>query len=332
MTTGPESVPGKAFDRATRVLAQDPPSHPALKGCSLAPASFVAEQSLPSTTFASSSDLGWQSVLVRAFTYPDETEGFTTEPTPDLLVAVNIGGPFTIELKRPGGWSKARPRPGSIGTTAPGSRSTLRWRRESSEQLGSLHMYLSAGMLQETAEGLGSPGLLSRIPAALQLEDPVVGAIGRSLMKAVEQRADALHADSLAQSLALHMVYGRLLGSGAPRSSSALGALNAAALGRVVEYMYANLAERVLLEDLSRVASISKFHFVRQFKLATGDSPHRYLTRLRMQRASELLRNSEDTVQQISAVCGYASPGQFASTFRRHYGANPTQYRHDARR
>lgn len=95
--------------------------------------------------------------------------------------------------------------------------------------------------------------------------------------------------------------------------------------------MHANLAERVVLEDLSKVASISKFHFARMFKLATGEPPHRYLTRLRMQRAAELLRDSEDTVQQISATCGYASPGQFASAFRRHHGANPTHYRRTRR-
>jgi AraC family transcriptional regulator len=302
------------------------------KGVSLAAASFTAEKGLPSKRFASSSDLGWQSILVRDLVYSDEIEGFTTTPTPDLLVAVNIGGPFIIESQRPGGWSKARPQPNSIGATAPGRSSTLRWHSESSEPLRSLHMYLSASLLQETAEGLGSPGLVSLLPDALQLEDPVVVAVGRALQDAVETRADALHADSLAQSLAMHMVYGRLLGSGRIRSTPIPGALTVAALGRVVDYMHANLAERVLLEDLATVASISKFHFVRMFKLATGEPPHRYLIRLRMQRAAELLRRSEDTVQQISAACGYASPGQFASAFRRHYGASPTQYRSEARR
>lgn len=327
MATRPLST---ASFRSARVLAVEAPARGADASCSLAAASFAAEQRLPSKRYASSSDLGWRSILVRAYEDPDQTEGFTTTPTPDLLVVINISGTFTIESQHQGGWSRARYRPDSIGTTAPDCSATLRWRSDSSEQLRSLHMFLSADLLRETAEGLGSPGLFSLLPDALLLEDPVVAAIGRGLLDAVEQRADPLYADSLAQSLALHMVYGRLLVSGPPRSAPAPGGLTAAALARVVDYMHAHRGERVVLEDLSAVASISKFHFVRLFKLATGDPPHRYLTRMGMQRAAELLRGSEDTVQQISAICGYASPGQFAATFRRHYGSNPSQYRREA--
>ena len=331
--SGHGSEGGRAsIDRPSEVLRPEPPYRGPIDGCSLAAASFAAERSVPSEKFASSSSLGWQTILVRDFIYPEETEGFTTTPTPDLLVAVNTGGPFMIESQRPGGWSKARPQPDSIGATAPGRSSTLRWRSESSEPLSGLHMFLSASVLRETAEGLGRPGLLSLLPDSLHLEDPAVAAFGRALRDAVRERADALYADSLAQALALHMIYGRLLVSGPIRSSPIPGALGTAALRRVVDYMHANLAERVLLEDLATVASTSKFHLVRRFKLATGEPPHRYLIRLRMHRAAELLRDGEDSIQQISALCGYASPGQFASTFRRHYGASPTQFRREARR
>ncbi len=322
-------IPG---DRPTGALAPGPPSRGAVAVCSLADSSFAAEQRLPSKRLASSGDLGWRSTLVRAYEDPNETEGFTTSPTPDLLVVINISGTFTMESQRSGGWSRARYRPNSIGTTAPGCSTTLRWRSESSEQLKSLHIFLSADLLRDTADGLGRPGLIALLPDALLLDDPVVAAIGRAMLGAVEQRADPLYADSLAQALALHMVYGRLLESAPPRPSRAPGALTEAALARVVDYMHIHLGGRVALEDLAEVASISKFHFVRLFKLATGDPPHRYLTRLRMQHAAELLRDSEDTVQQISAACGYASPGQFASTFRRHCGTNPAQYRREARR
>ena len=63
----------------------------------------------------SSERLGWRSTLVRAYADPDEADGFTTAPTPDLLVVINASGTFTIESGR----SRARYRPGSAGVTTP---------------------------------------------------------------------------------------------------------------------------------------------------------------------------------------------------------------------
>jgi len=290
----------------------------------------AAQVSPSSEMLASSDDLGWRSIVVRAYSLPDERDGFTTGPIPDLLVSLNIGGVFTVESRRLGGWTRARPQPTSIGIKAPGRYETLRWHSDSCTPMKLLHMFVSADMLHETAEGLGRPGLSTRVPDALHVEDPLLVVIGRALLSAVVRRAEPLHADSLAQSLALHMVYGRSLASEAPRPWQMPGALSSVALERVVDYMHSNLGMPLLLEDLAAVASISKFHFVRGFKLATGEPPHRHLTRLRMQLAAKLLRTSRDTVQQISAACGYASAGQFANAFRRHHGASPTQYRREA--
>jgi AraC family transcriptional regulator len=298
---------------------------------SLSAESFAAERRLPSRRIGGSDGLGWESVLARAYDDPDTTEGFTTAPTPDLLVVINLGGTFTIESRRPGGWARAQYRPGSIGVTAPSGSATLRWHREQSEQRRSLHLFLSAELLRETAQALDKPGLVTGLPDALLVEDPVIRVTGVALWDAALQRADPLYADSLAQSLALHVLHGRMVRRTRAQPVGSR-ALTASALGHVVDYMHAHIDEPISLEELARVASISKYHFVRLFSTATGLTPHRYLVGLRMRHAAELIRASADTVQEISAACGYASPGQFARAFKRHHGCTPTQFRREVTR
>ncbi|WP_212735361.1 helix-turn-helix domain-containing protein [Herbidospora galbida] len=69
------------------------------------------------------------------------------------------------------------------------------------------------------------------------------------------------------------------------------------------------------------------YHFVRVFREATGETPHRYLTRLRIEQARRLLSTSPLSIEQIAPRCGFASPGALSSAFLRHTGVRPSAYR-----
>ena len=299
-------------------------------GVGLSAASFGAEHSLPSTRVACSRELGWETALARIYEDPDQTEGFTTSPSPDLLIVINLSGTFNIESRGAKGWSRAAYRPGAIGVTAPGRTSTLRWRHEPSARRRSLHLFLGASLLQSTADSLGAPGLISHLPDALLLDDPVVLAVGGALGDALAQGLPALHADALAQALALHIIYGRGVDR---RESVAIPSVASAAgaVPRARAYLRDHLAEEVKLDAVARAVSVSKFPLLRIFAKETGETPHRHLVRLRMQRASGLLRATDATVLRIATECGYRSAGQFAAAFRRHYGAAPSEYRRGLR-
>jgi AraC-like DNA-binding protein len=78
---------------------------------------------------------------------------------------------------------------------------------------------------------------------------------------------------------------------------------------------------------LARVAHVSPAHFSRQFRTTFGETPHRYLQRRRVERAMELLRETERSVTEICLDVGFNSLGTFSRTFREVVGESPSAYR-----
>jgi AraC-like DNA-binding protein len=78
---------------------------------------------------------------------------------------------------------------------------------------------------------------------------------------------------------------------------------------------------------LARVAHVSPAHFSRQFRATFGEPPHRYLQRRRVERAMELLRETDRPVTEICFEVGFNSLGTFSRTFREVVGEPPSSYR-----
>jgi AraC-like DNA-binding protein len=81
------------------------------------------------------------------------------------------------------------------------------------------------------------------------------------------------------------------------------------------------------LQRLAAESGFSRHHFTREFRRAFRYTPHQYLTRRRMERAKELLRNQELSVSQVCLAVGYRSMGSFSTAFTRATGASPIIYR-----
>jgi AraC-like DNA-binding protein len=100
------------------------------------------------------------------------------------------------------------------------------------------------------------------------------------------------------------------------------------AVERAITTMRANLGEPLTIEDLARSAMFSKFHFCRIFRQATGTSPARFLSALRLAEAKRLLRSTSMTVTRICHQVGYSSVGTFSTQFNLRVGTAPNSYRH----
>ena len=98
-------------------------------------------------------------------------------------------------------------------------------------------------------------------------------------------------------------------------------------LRRARDHIDRRYAAELDLAGLAAVAGVSKYHFARSFEAAYGETPIRYLTRRRIERAQDLLRSANLTVTEICMAVGFSSLGSFSTRFSALVGESPTQYR-----
>lgn len=99
------------------------------------------------------------------------------------------------------------------------------------------------------------------------------------------------------------------------------------AVERAIDAMHANLDKQMTVDDMARAAMFSKFHFSRTFQRATGVSPGRFLSAIRLEAAKGLLLSTSTTVAGIGHQVGYNSIGTFSSRFHSSVGVSPIEYR-----
>jgi AraC family transcriptional regulator len=289
--------------------------------------SLEAYKAIPGDMTHCSWRAGWRSLLLRGYRTAAGGAEFTTLPTSDHLIVLVTSGSFVIESRRGEQWHRARYEEGSLGMTVAGEPATLRWR--DAPPHGSLHLHLPTETIRAVAEELW-PGTARppTLPNSLKAEDPLIRQIMLALGDALGRGVPDLYAETSAHLLAMRLLLHHGSRVAEPRQA---GGGESARLRRATAYMRENLAEDVSLEELSRQAGLSRFHFLRVFKQAHGETPFRHLARLRMRRAAELLGATELAVTQVAFECGYENPGHFASAFRRATGVSPREFRRRGR-
>jgi AraC-like DNA-binding protein len=98
-------------------------------------------------------------------------------------------------------------------------------------------------------------------------------------------------------------------------------------LARARRYLEQHADQPLDLSVIAGSVHYSKFHFLRSFRDAYGQTPVRYLTEVRLARARQLLETTDDSVTEICWAVGYESLPSFCSAFRRLTGVSPERYR-----
>jgi AraC-like DNA-binding protein len=93
------------------------------------------------------------------------------------------------------------------------------------------------------------------------------------------------------------------------------------------DYVARHQSESITLEEIASALNVSKFHFCRQFKLATGLTFVEYLSRVRIEKAKILLHNKKLRSTEIAYEVGFQSLTHFNRIFRKLVGHSPTEYR-----
>jgi AraC family transcriptional regulator len=118
-------------------------------------------------------------------------------------------------------------------------------------------------------------------------------------------------------------------GRGALEPRPGVTPLGRGVLRRIEGYVEANMGADVSLHALAELAHLSVDHFVRAFRGATGETPHRFVLERRLDRAAAMLKGPA-TIAHIARACGFRSPAHFSVRFHARFGVTPSQYRHSA--
>lgn len=269
-------------------------------------------------SYCSWTDAGWRSMLVQCFEHVPEVEELPVPGVADLHLVLYVAGDVTMRTRADGKPVRRRWGPGTMELMVPGQPIVRDYRTDA--PMRSIQVHIPSATVERAAAQLGGPAPdFEALSAAASAGDPVVEHLVRALPGAAG--AGDLYAESAATFLATHLLTrGEGLRLPGPEHS---------AVRVATAIMRERLAEPLTLAQIAAEAHLSVYHFIRVFRAATGETPHRYLTRLRIEHARRLLAGSTLTIGQIAERSGFSSPGSLSAAFLGQVGVRPSVYRNN---
>src|SRR5882672_2911270 len=136
-----------------------------------------------------------------------------------------------------------------------------------------------------------------------------------------------LFLDSLEQAMAVALVNGHAVRHRPVQIYR--GGLGSARLRRIKELVHAKMEDDLSLDEMAQAVGLSTAHFARMFRKSTGETPHQFVRRQRLERAKAMLRAPDARVLDVAVACGFKTQQHFAQVFRHVWGVSPTGYRQD---
>ncbi|MFJ7216010.1 helix-turn-helix domain-containing protein [Amycolatopsis sp. NPDC098790] len=270
-------------------------------------------------TFCSWVDAGWRSLLVQRFEHVPVAEELALPAAADLHLVLPVSGRADLETRAGGRAVVDQWLPGRLQLGLPQQAVVRRYRGDG--DMRSVQVHIPRDTVDAVAARLGGdvPDF-EAMAASVAGGDPLLEHAVRALGS--PGTADDLYAETAAAFLATHLLtrHGRLRAGRPPGKEDAR-------VRAAVAFLRERLAEPVTLADLAGEVHLSVYHLVRVFRAATGQTPHRFLTELRVEEAKRLLRETSLPLDRIAPRCGFAGPGALSAAFVRHVGVRPSAYR-----
>ncbi|TDY50788.1 AraC family transcriptional regulator [Paraburkholderia rhizosphaerae] len=222
------------------------------------------------------------------------------------------------------GWRHCSAIPGRLLVVPAGLES--RWRVEGHRKL--LLLLLPTSTMQSVL-GSAMPDNLAQALDSLThytWEDPFIAGGMKRLWRAslAQNPTDPLLAEGILMALIAHL----LQRAGTTTETDQRRVLIPAwRLQRVTEVADNHLHEKLSIAILAEAAGLSVRHFARAFTQQVGETPHRWLMNLRIEKAKSRLAHSDDTITQIAQACGFSAQSHFTRVFKLMTGETPNQWR-----
>jgi AraC family transcriptional regulator len=191
----------------------------------------------------------------------------------------------------------------------------------------SVRFYITQVALDEMANEAGIRRVKGLYAPNFGARNLVMFGLAQALAAAMEQpgEGNAMFSDCIALAFFAHIA--RAYGSVPIGGPNARGGLAAWQLQRARDFINVNLAQDPSLEEIARECGLSSGYFARAFKRSTGISPHQWLTKMRVDRAKDLLKDPRCELADIALLCGFVDQSHFTRVFSRNEGYSPGRWR-----
>lgn len=242
-------------------------------------------------------------------------------------LSLYVAGGYDTWHKTPNGWRNGGA-PDRFCLMPAGTESTWDLRAD----LAFVHLYCSENQLRQLAERVWdrSPAQLNLHEKIFSVDDRITQLYRHFLLSSDwQQPASQLTLSSASTLLLTHLLqhYSEVKW----QLPQVRGGLAPVVLRRVLEFIETHLDQPLTLAVLAQEAALSEFHFARMFRHTTGEAPHQFVMRRRMDRARMLLERPDLTLTDIALQCGYHSSAHFSHRFRQVYGMTPSACRRESR-
>jgi AraC family transcriptional regulator len=274
----------------------------------------------------SSDELSWQDIrLIHLRHEPDE---LYLPPSDQHCIVLNLGTPLFLRARHQKRTIEGQVLAGESAILPAGTAWTGQY--QGSHTHNTLLLYLSPLFVRNAMNELGA------IDASLSLAPQVgyrcehIRHIAMSLLNELNEASvlGRFYAQSLATALAMQIV----------RRYSSLndvhvgGGMAPFRLRKAVSLIDRHVADeeegRIALRDIAKDVGLSYFHFSRAFKQSMGMTPTNYIAERRIERAKELMQETDLPISEIALRAGFSSQSHFTTSFRRFAGVTPRSFRH----
>jgi AraC family transcriptional regulator len=197
-----------------------------------------------------------------------------------------------------------------------------------------MHLYLSTRLFRRLSDDFNLPNSPAHaVRYICGFKDEVIRQAGLSILAEMthETAAGRMYVETAAMMLAARIV--NLYGDsehGHPTTPTEHHR-DHARMRQVLDYIHLHVADDTTLGELARIAGLSAFHFARTFTSTIGISPHRYIGRLRLEKAMAEIAAGKLPLSQIALDARFSSQATFTRAFRRATGMTPGEYRNRRR-
>jgi AraC family transcriptional regulator len=186
---------------------------------------------------------------------------------------------------------------------------------------------IEPALLQQVGQDFVNPDRIELTPRFMSESDPLIQGIFSTLKAELEfsKIGSDFLIDSIKTTLALYLL--RNYCTTQPKLSSYSYGFSQSTLQLLREYIHEHLHQDLKLADLSAIAQISPYHFLRLFKQRIGVTPHQYILQCRIEKARLLLQHSELSIADIAMRTGFSDQSHLTRCFKRMVGVTPKQVR-----